>query len=140
MENKVTIKPIPRWWKFLPFVGADLAMARYPYIYLPQHIYHRWLDGKLGFHDEAMILHETMHLHRQNELGLLTYTTKYYLSKKFRLREELYAIKEQMAFLKQHAQRYDCDRKAKQFASSEYFWVTSYVEGKKILDDLWAQA
>lgn len=139
MQKKATIKPIPRWWKYLPFVGADLAMARYPYIYLPLHIYRRWVDNQLTFHDKAMIIHETVHLHRQKQLGLIKYNFKYYLSKEFRLHEELVAIKEQMVFLKQHAQKYDVHRKAKQFASSEYFWMTTYEQGRKFLEQLWSK-
>lgn len=93
----------------------------------------------MTFHDEAMLIHETVHLHRQKEMGVLRYQLKYLLNRQFRLHEELVAIKEQMKFLKQHAQNYDFERKAKQFGSMEYFWMTSREEGRILLEQLWSQ-
>jgi hypothetical protein len=139
MEKEVIIKPIPRWWKHLPFIGTDLAFARYPYIYLPEHIHSRFARGELTFHDESIIVHETVHIHRQRKLGILVYFIKYLFSRKFRLLEELVAIREQMAFLKKHGQKYDFERKARQFASFEYFWVTSLEEGRIMLEGLWSE-
>jgi hypothetical protein len=138
-KNEVKIKAIPRWWKYLPFVGVDLIMTWNPYIYLSHHMYLRWTRNEMTLHDESIIVHEMVHLQRQEKIGTFAYTLKYFFSRKFRLKEELVAIREQMAFLKKHGQTYDFDRKAKQFASAEYFWVTSYERGKLMLEGLWSE-
>src|SRR5690349_15364617 len=107
MDSKVNIKVVPRWWKYLPLVGSDLTLTKYPSIYLPEHVYARWVNNRMTFQDEAMIIHETVHFRRQREMGLIHYYLKYIFNRSFRLHEELVAIREQMKFLKQHAQHYD---------------------------------
>ena len=139
MEQEVIIKPMPRYWKYMPTIGADLAMSRYPYIYLPEHLYQRWMKRQMSVQDEGVLIHENVHIHRQKKAGIWTYEVMYLFSRKFRLHEELVAIREQMKFLKGHGQSYDFNRKARQFASFEYFWVTSYDEGRIMLEGLWSE-
>lgn len=138
-EQEVIIKPVPRWHKYLPFVGTDLVRARFPYIYLPDFMYRRWLRNELSIQEESVLIHESMHIQRQKAMGPFWFSVKYFISPHFRLHEELVAIREQMVYLKQQGEFYDFDRKAKQFASYEYFWVTSFEEGRKMLEGLWSQ-
>lgn len=114
-------------------------MSRYPYIYLPEHIHNHFLKNELTFHDESIIIHETVHIHRQKKAGTALYFLKYIFSRKFRLNEELVAIREQMTFLKKHGQKYDFDRKAGQLASAEYLWVTSFKKARLMLEGLWSE-
>jgi hypothetical protein len=140
MEQQILIKKIPRYYRYIPFIGQDLAMARYPYIYLPAHLYARWTKKTMSVYDESVIIHETVHIHRQRQIGTWAYMAKYVLSKKFRLHEELVAIREQMTFLKNHGMKYDFERKARQFASYEYLWVAGFEESKMMLEGLWSEA
>ena len=131
------IKIIPRWWRLVPFLGADIATTIYPNIFLPIDVYENIKSESPGVREQSILLHEKVHIRRQRELGPLIWNLKYVFLRSFRLNEELVAIKEQMQYLKTNNQSYDCENKAKQLASSTYLWVTSYEKGLDSLSTLW---
>lgn len=139
MESEIKIKGIPRWRKYLPFVGTDMVKSRYPNLYLPEYMYRRWLRNELSNSEQSILIHESMHLQRQKTQGPFWYSVKYFFNPHFRLHEELVAIREQMIYLKQQGEAYDFDRKARQFASYEYFWVTNYKKAMQMLQGLWEE-
>lgn len=135
--NKSLIHPIPRYFAFIPFLGTSMACTIFGKIYFPLDQYNDLVSSNPTNLVKSVYLHELVHVTRQREQGSLLWNTKYLFSKKFRLQEELASIKEQMIFLKSVNEVYDIERKAKQFASSDYLWVCSYEVGKNILLELW---
>lgn len=135
--NKSLIHPIPRYFGLIPFISTKMACTIFCKIYFPLDQYNDLVSSNPTNLVKSVYLHELVHVTRQKEQGSLLWNIKYLCNKKFRLEEELAAIKEQMIFLKSMSEIYDIERKAKQFASSDYLWVCSYEVGKNKLERLW---
>lgn len=133
------VKKIPRWWKYVPFLNSGLATVIYPHIYVPDAVYTDVIEGSPTVESLGILVHEQEHLRRQKIHGPVGWNIRYLTSKKFRLQEELAAIKLQMIFLKQNGKTYDCERKARQFSSSAYLWLTKYKDAEVVLDELWSK-
>ena len=131
------VKKIPKWWRWMPFLQVDMAATIYPYMYFPEDIFNDLHATDPEKHNLSIYIHEKVHLDRQVKYGFLIWNLKYIFSKKFRLEEEIEAIRAQMIFLKQNAMGYDIDKKAKQFASSIYLWVLPQDKAKDTLTELW---
>lgn len=131
------VKIIPRWWKFIPFFGIEVATTIYPNIYLPQVMYKNLSSIQPGVPETAVLLHEKTHIERQKGAGVFIWHIKYFFKRSFRLNEELAGIKVEMNYLKENGRVYNFERKAKQFSSSMYLWVLSYEKSMKVLKQLW---
>ncbi len=131
------VRKIPSWWRYVPFLGVEIAAIIYPYIYLPKLVYENLQSNNPGVLEKSILLHETTHLKRQIEIGIFVWHLKYIFSPNFRLQEEVYAIATQMEYLKKHKYEYDYDRKARQFSSSTYFWMLSYKKSYILLKNIW---
>jgi len=131
------VRKIPKWWKCIPFLQVDMAATVYPYMYFPEDVFNDLHALDPNKHNLSIYIHEKVHLDRQVKHGPFAWNFKYIFSKKFRLEEELEAIRTQMIFLKQNSLGYDIDKKAKQFASSIYLWVLPRAEAKDTLTKLW---
>ncbi len=133
------IRPIPRFWSFIPYLHKDMASSIYPNIYLTKAEYEEYKNNKMSILTKSVIVHEENHIKNWQEIGYLKFPYLYLSNKNFKLEEELRAIKEQMIFLKVNNTNYDIDRKAKQFSGQEYGNLMTYEEAYKILEDLWIQ-
>lgn len=116
---------------------TKLAFAIRPFIFVPRTFYARYRNNALSADDEAVLVHERVHLRREQEAGLLRFGYKYLTQPQFRLTEELIAIKEEMKFRKSKGITYDIERKARHFAGAEYRYLLPYEEAKRVLTDLW---
>lgn len=135
--NNYIIKQMPEHWKYIPFLATDMAMTAFGVIYFPAAQYAELNSKSPSIWVQSVLEHEQVHAQRQYRLGKLYWGVKYILSKKFRLHEEVLAVKTQMQFLHAHGANYDIERKARQFASSEYLWVLSYQKARLLLTKLW---
>ena len=134
------VKMIPTWWKFIPFLGVEIATTIYPYIYLPKDMYVDLISENPSILNMSVLIHEKVHIDRQIQHGsILLWNINYLLIPKFRLDEEIVAIREQMVFLKKHGKKYDYERKAQQFSSSTYLWVLPYKKSIELLMSLWSE-
>lgn len=86
-----------------------------------------------------MIEHERVHLHRQKELGLLKWLLKYLLSPKFRVGEELLAIKSQLKYLIENQISFELEKMASDLSGPTYLWAIRYDRAIKNLRDLEAE-
>lgn len=137
MVTSNRIQVIPSWWKYIPLLGTEITTAIYPNIYFPKEVYSNLLSKSPSILNQSILIHETVHIERQIAYGVFKWNVRYLCDKKFRLEEELIAIKTQMLFLKRNNETYDCKRKAKHFSSSVYLWVLSYDKSLTLLTDLW---
>lgn len=128
---------IPVWWRFIPFLGTEVATTIYPNIYLPHEMFKNLSSAEPGVPETAVLLHEKIHIERQKGAGVFMWHIKYIFSRSFRLREELAGIKVEMNYLKENGRVYNFERKAGQFSSSMYLWVLSYEKSLKVLHELW---
>ena len=138
--SKSLVHLTPRYFSLIPFLSTTMACTIFGKIYFPLDQYNDLVSDNPSNLVKSVYIHELVHVTRQNEQGSLLWNIKYLCNKKFRLQEELAAIQEQMKFLKSVNEVYDIERKAKQFAGSDYLWVCSYQEGKSILQNLWVNA
>ena len=137
---------ILRYPRFARYLYGDVSVARViypPYILLPDDLYTRVMRSGEDDPDAwAVIIHERAHLHRISKtfpiLGPLIFGLRFLIAdKKFTLREELYAIGEEMKYRKERGITYDIERKARHFSSSLYRNLLSYDEAKRILCEAW---
>lgn len=137
MQN-IYIRKIPSWLITLNIIPDNICFALAPYIFLNKNRYEEFINNEQTAYTKAIIAHESVHVMRQSEMGLLKFILLYTFSRKFCLNEELIAIQEEMRIYKQHNKTYDTDRCAR-FLSS--FWMyhkcTNYITAKKLLDAMW---
>lgn len=131
------IRPIPFYFRFLPFLHSEMASSIYPNIYLTKKEYEEYQSGSVSILTQSVIIHEQEHLKNWKDIGYLNFPYLYLTNKDWRLEEELRAIKIQMIFLKENNQTYDIERKARQFSGKEYGEVLSYEESVKVLTRLY---
>ncbi len=110
------------------------------WIFLRPEIYQDLLMAKPNPQNIGIIIHEETHYKRSKEAGVVKFATRYILSRKGRLEEELAAYGEQMRYLKRQGLDYDLDRVAKNLSSWTYLWCSSYSEAKARLEKIWEQA
>lgn len=133
------IKATPNSWQYIPFLLADIASTIYPNIYLPQEIYDDVQSDHPSPDNLAIVVHEMTHLERQKGTSPLWWNVRYIVSKKFRLREELFAIANEMQYRAENNLDYDIDRKARHFSSSVYGWVATHDDAQVFLGRLWQE-
>lgn len=131
------IKKIPLFWKYLPFFDTTMASTIYINIYLKEDDYNDYFSEHPSVLVQSIVIHEKCHVEKWQEIGLFKFGFLYFFSKKFRLEQELLAIKEQMKFLKQHDEIYDIERKARHFSGKDYRYLLKIDEARKVLTDLW---
>ncbi len=114
-----------------------MAMTAFGVIYFPPDQYDDLHSDNPSTWIQSVLIHEKVHAHRQAKMGGTQWGLRYIVSRKFRLNEELLAIREQMLFLKKHNGSYDIERKARQFAGAAYLWVLPYQQAITVLNNLW---
>jgi hypothetical protein len=136
----IQIKKVPQWLVQLRIIPDTICFALAPYIFLNAKLYQDYLNGSSMCLTKALIAHESVHIKREQAMGLWKFLFLYFFSKKFCFDEEIEAIKEEMRIYKSCNEQFDTDRKARVLSS---FWMyhhcTSYEDAKKILDALWHQ-
>ena len=109
------MKPKPCW---LFFTGRDTWVTIAPTIYYPRSV----SDPK---HYPEVIVHESVHLQRQEAVGLTRWLLKYIFSRRFRFDEEILAIRAQLHVLPVAYRLEAIQSFAKQLSGFQYFWAAS---------------
>ena len=136
MDN-ITIRTVPSFLRIVPFAKKKLAFAIAPYIFLPDHQYEDYMSGNPSPTTLGTIAHETVHIKREREQGLVRYGFKYLFSRSFRFEEELHAIAAQMKVYKDYGLVFDISKRAKMLSGPIYVYCVSYNEAKQRLEDIW---
>lgn len=137
-QTHTFVKKSPDWFDwFAPLLDTQLAHALYPFIWLPPTQYVDYTSWDPSVRVQSVVVHECMHLERQEMMTPLWFGMRYLCSSSFRLQEELIAISTQMNYLQQHGENYPLAWKAKQFAGREYGYMMTETEAMKILHDCW---
>lgn len=136
MDN-IKIRPIPFFLRIVPIAKKKLVFAIAPYIFLPDQQYAEYLSGGMSAQTRGTIAHETVHIKREREQGVLWYGIKYLFLRKFRFQEEVIAITEQMRVWKQHNIVFDVDARAKLLSGPVYVYCVPYSIAKQVLQDIW---
>lgn len=97
------IKKIPRWANIV-FFRAPKGLALGDTVYLSNNYFEQFESGRSSVELEALIAHEAEHLKRFRELGRFS-LVRYFLDPKFRLQEELYATKAEIAVFRKERGR-----------------------------------
>ncbi|QQG47517.1 MAG: hypothetical protein HY044_00265 [Candidatus Woesebacteria bacterium] len=127
---------LPKNVKVKPIFFQHTAQAIYPNIYVPKWLYEHLKSKNPDSERVAVIIHEQTHIKRQKEMGWFLWEIKYVFLPKFRLEEELLAIKAQVKYLKSKGIKYDekdVEKAAKFLSSYLYLWMVSYKEAKRKL-------
>ncbi len=125
------IKKIPRWANIVFFKGPK-GFALGDTVYLSDHYHNQFIASKPSLETEALIAHESEHLERLRKFGRFS-LVKYFLSRNFRLQEEIAATKAEMAVLKKGGQVFDYVGRASSWSSINYLFMVSYEEAYRIL-------
>ena len=125
------VKKIPRWANIVFFRGPK-GLAFGNTIYLSKHYYQLYVSGHTTVELEALIAHESEHNKRLSGLGSFG-LTKYFLSRKFRLQEEIAATKVEIAVFKKGDQVFDYAGRARSWSSINYLFMVGYEEAYRIL-------
>jgi hypothetical protein len=135
----IEVKKKPILWRFLPWLYQYTAQALYPNIYVSSEVFANLQPKNPNPKCLAILEHEKKHLERQAKIGLFPFGVKYLFLPKFRLKEELLAIKEGMKVYKENGLKFDIDRSAYFLSSWLYLWMTSFENAKKELEKIWDQ-
>lgn len=135
----ITIKRKPNFWNLLPWLSSYTAQAFFSKIYVSEELYNDLKSKKPKPRSIATLEHERKHIERQKKLGLINFGIRYVFFPKFRLDEELLAIKESMKYLKRRGLDFDIERATGFLSSWLYFWMTSYNEAKRELEKIWEE-
>lgn len=131
---------IKSWiWNISPILSQSTAQAIYPNIYVPKWLYEHLKSKNSDPKREAVITHEQTHIKRQKEIGFIKWGFLYAFDSKFRLNEELIAIKEQLKYLKKKEIKIsdeDIEKIACGLSSYLYLWMISYENAKRELKKL----
>jgi len=144
MQSNIKAKPqLPkplRRISFLDTLFTKTAQGIYPFILVPQHIYDDLLTPAPNPYYLGLIVHEQTHLDRQAEYGFVKWMALYAVSAKFRVGEEIEAIKAQMAFLKRNGLSFPIESTAKLLSSWLYLKPVSYETALQELSLAWEEA
>jgi hypothetical protein len=135
--NRRLIRPIPSWFRFIPFFGTSLAVTVWARTYFPKVMYDDLISHHPSHESMSVYIHELTHIERQTQDGLWSWHMRYIFSPQFRLEEEMLALRKEMFYRNQHRLTYNIARKAKHFSSSTYLWMLSYDRSMDILRKQW---
>lgn len=138
--KRIEVKKKPEFWKFIPWLSSYTAQSFFSKIYVSNEIFESLNSKNPSPRFIATLEHERKHIERQREAGLVQFGVRYLFSPKFRLQEELIAIKESMKYLKKNGLSFDINRGAKFLSSWLYLWMTSYDKAKEKLKKIWKEA
>ena len=136
----IEVKTIEFVWR-LPWLSRYKAFVvpPFPIIFVAPNILNNLQSDSPSPKSISFLAHEIKHLERQKQMGWIKFGFLYLISPKFRLEEELAAIKAAMIHLKKNKQEFDIDRAAKGLSSYLYLWMTSYENAKRELEKIWKE-
>lgn len=123
MKYKIKVKP-----NFLKHFGVfyKSAQAIGNTIWIPDYLEAMISKGDLNA--LAVIEHECTHIKRAREYGRIRWYLMYVVSSKFRLTEELEAIRSEFEYLQKNNLKPEYEKKAKWLSSWVYLKMISYDE------------
>lgn len=89
--------------------------------------------GRLETRLQLVLVHELTHLERQKEMGLFVWLIKYCIDKKFRLNEELIAVKSSLKLSKSLGAEMNIDKISRSLSGPIYLWMASHDEVCQLL-------
>lgn len=119
------------------WVGGGTSTTIYPYVYLSRSVYKSIHSSQPDPYKISIVLHKEEHIKRIKKIGASKWYRQYFISRKFRLEEELIATKPQLAYIKSKGLTFDLDRKARVLSGHLYFWAVSRNEAKTRLTNMW---
>lgn len=133
----ITVKKKPKLWDLIPWLFSYTAQAIYPNIFVSERVWENLSRIRSNAYYVAALEHEKKHIERQKKLGFFNFGVKYLFLPKFRFKEELFAIKASMKYLKEKKLNFDIEGKAKFLSSWLYLWMISYDRAKEELEKAW---
>jgi len=124
----------------MPILAKYTAHAIYPNIYLPRAIYEDLQTKHPDPKSVSILVHEQTHIERQKQVGWLLWGFMYCLVARFRLNEELEAIKSSMKYIKSEGKGWDTDKNARALSGYLYLWCVDYSTAKVKLEKAWSEA
>ena len=137
MYKDIKFKKINWFQKLSPQMREVKALTKSDTIYLSDDLYAEVMSGKPSVYVQGIIEHEKVHMQRKQEMGACMFKLKYSFSPQFRLREELLAETARFSFLKSKGEKINLEDRARKMSGFMYFWMISYTEALKLLEDLW---
>jgi len=123
--------------ELLPWIGGGTSTTIYPNIYLSSPVYNSVYSDKPDPYMISTLIHEQEHIVRIRKMGPAKWYMKYFLSRKFRLDEELAATKPQLAYIKSLGLTFNLERKARALSGVLYLWAASYKDVLAKLIQIW---
>lgn len=138
--NKIKIRKVPSWLVRLRIIPSNFSIAITPIIFLSKEKYENYKTGFPKHGTEGTIVHESVHIEHQQEMGLFKFFSSYFFSDEFCLQEEMDAIEKEMEIWKSCGKQFDIEGRARELSSVWiYHHCVSYVEAKELLDAFWSQ-
>lgn len=133
----ILIRQKTKIWNVIPWISNHTSQAIYPNIYVPKHIYDDLTQIQSKTENVALLEHEKRHIKRQKKIGFFLWMFKYTILPKFRLNEEMLAIKDSMLYLKSKKIKFDIEKQARWLSSWMYLWMISYNKARNKLRKAW---
>ncbi len=122
------LKPKPSWLRAITPKGSWVTI--YPNIYYPESV----IDPNATYYAD-IIVHETVHLRQQEEMGVEMWLLSYFADPRFRVEQECEAAAEQIMSAP-HLKNSIIYTMCSALMSSTYFYATSsFEESEKIILD-----
>ena len=121
--------------------AANVWIAIAPYMYVPDEGYESLRSDTPDPTDIQVYTHEKKHIQRQEVFGLpvgvYVWWGLYLSSAKFRVNEELHAVRAEMEYCIEAGLRFDIVFHAKSLSGDLYWNCISYQEASRKLQDIW---
>ncbi len=114
------IVKVPDWIVRVGILPSDISIAIAPYIFLNSSLYQDYITGQPNWFTQSMIEHETAHIERQQQFGVILWLWRYITSNSFCFQEEIIALKREMDVYRQNKNNLVPTRKRDCFQSFGY--------------------
>ncbi len=139
--NLAVVKPIPKWWHFVPILHGNIASSLAPlslFVFVPIEIHEDMQSKSPQPENMAVLVHEFTHYKNLKNTSIIK-ASQYLTSRRYRIHEEMRAISTEMHYRANQGLNYDTQRKARHFAGSAYLWAGSRAISEQVLDKLWLE-
>ncbi len=134
--KNIPVKEKPWFMKF-PVIRKSRGVALFSTIYLRKDLFDKFSSGYPDVETLSVLEHEKKHVERSKKRGVFKTAFLYWLFPKFRVTEELAAIREEMSVYKEMGEKFEFDKRAKNLSGILYLWPISHKQAYHRLTKLW---
>lgn len=133
MKVPKNVKRLPKFLNKFPYRGFAVGSK----IFFRSDIYNNLISNEPTPENVGILIHEQIHINRIKKYNWFIWGVKYWLSPRFRFKEELEATKGHMKYLKKKKRKFNISQRARHLSSWLYLWSISFNEARLELKKVW---